>query len=187
MAETLLPRVPRDQLSEDARMAWDALNELTGTPTFVDVFANAPELLEFAMVHFYQNIFFNGRVGEKHKQLARLRLSMNHGCRTCNQQNLPGVASAGYTPEQIDAMWRQDYSAFTEDEAAVMELADEVALNNADGELTPELYAKLKRHFSDAEILELGLCLATIVGLVKLSFTFGLVEKEGYCEFGKKN
>ncbi len=187
MAETLLPRVPRDQLSEGAKMAWDALNELTGTPEFVDVFANAPELLDFAMVQFYQNIFFEGRVGDKHKQLARLRLSMNHGCATCNRQNVPGVASAGYTPEQIDAMWRQDYSGFSEDEAAVMELADEVALNNPDGELTPELYAKLKRHFSVAEILELGLCLAMIVGLVKLSFTFGLVEKEDYCEFGKEN
>lgn len=183
MSETLLTRVPRDQLNDGQRMAWDALNALTGTPTFVDVFAKAPELLDFAMVQFYQNIFFNGRVGEKHKQLSRLRLSMNHGCRTCNLQNLVGVAGIGYSQAQIDAMWRQDYSSFTEDEQAVMELADEIALNNDQGKLTPELHAKLKRHFSDEEILELGLCLAVIVGLVKLSFTFGLVEKEPYCKF----
>jgi len=184
MSETLLTRVPRDELSEGARMAWDALNELTGTPTFVDVFAKAPELLDFAMVAFYQKLFFGGRVGEKHKQLARLRLSMNHGCRTCNLQNVVGVANVGYSQEQIDAMWRQDYSGFSEDEQAVMELADEIALNNDQGELTPELHAKLKRHFSDEEILELGMCLAVIVGLVKLSFVFGLVEKEPYCKFG---
>jgi len=184
MSETLLTRVPRDELSEGARMAWDALNELTGTPTFVDVFAKAPELLNFAMVEFYQKLFFDGRVGEKHKQLARLRLSMNHGCRTCNLQNVVGVSSVGYSQEQIDAMWRQDYSGFSEDEQAVMELADEIALNNDQGELTPELHAKLKRHFSDEEILELGMCLAIIVGLVKLSFVFGLVEKEPYCKFG---
>lgn len=184
MSETLLPRVPRDDLSESQRMAWDALNELTGTPTFVDVFAQAPELLDFAMVQFYQKIFFEGRVGEKHKQLSRLRLSMNHGCRTCNLQNLIGVANVGYSQEQIDAMWRQDYSSFSEDEQAVMELADEIALNNDQGKLTPELHAKLKRHFSDEDILELGMCLAVIVGLVKLSFVFGLVEKEDYCRFG---
>ncbi len=59
-----------------------------------------------------------------------------------------------------------------------------IALNNAHGELTPDLHAKLKRHFSEQDILELGLCLAVIVGLVKLSFAFGLVEKEPYCEFG---
>jgi alkylhydroperoxidase family enzyme len=184
MSETLLTRVPREELSDGARMAWDALNELTGTPTFVDVFAQAPELLDFAMVQFYQNIFFDGRVGEKYKQLSRLRLSMNHGCRTCNLQNLIGVGGIGYSQEQIDAMWRKDYSSFSEDEQAVMELADELALNNPHGELTPELHAKLRRHFDEAEILELGLCLSVIVGLVKLSFAFGLVEKEDYCEFG---
>lgn len=186
MSETLLTRVPPDQLSPNHRMAWDALNELTGMPAFVDVFAKAPELLDFAMVQFYQNIFFDGRVGETYKQLSRLRLSMNHGCRTCNLQNLIGVANIGYSQEQIDAMWRQDYSLFSEDEQAVMELADEIALNNEHGKLTPELHAKLKRHFGDEEILELGLCLAVIVGLVKLSFTFGLVEKESYCQFGNQ-
>ena len=184
MAETLLSRVPPDQMSDGARMAWNALNELTGEPTFVEVFAKAPELLNFAMVDFYQKIFFEGRVGEKHKQLARLRLSMNHGCRTCNLQNLAGVAGLGFSQEQIDAMWRQDYAGFSEDEQAVMELADEIALNNDHGKLTPALHARLRRHFSDEEILELGLCLAVIVGLVKLSFAFGLVEKEAYCEFG---
>lgn len=183
MSETLLARVPPDQMSEGARGAWKALNELTGEPTFVEVFAKAPELLNFAMVEFYQKIFFEGRVGEKHKQLARLRLSMNHGCRTCNLQNLVGVAELGYEQERIDAMWRQDYSSFSEDEQAVLELADEIALNNEQGKLTKTLHEKLKRHFSDEEILELGLCLAVIVGLVKLSFAFELVEKEPYCKF----
>jgi len=89
------------------------------------------------MVQFYQNIFFDGRVGQKHKQLSRLRLSMNHGCRTCNLQNLSGVSELGYSQEQIDAMWRQDYTGFSEDEQAVMELADEIALNNADGTTHP--------------------------------------------------
>jgi alkylhydroperoxidase family enzyme len=186
MSETLMKRVPREELSEGARMAWDTLNELTGTPTFVDVFAQAPELLEFAMVHFYQNIFFEGRVSERYKQLSRLRLSMNHGCRTCNLQNLMGVANVGYSQAQIDAMWRQDYSSFSEDDQAVMELADVLALNNEHGELSPELHAKLSRHFSEEDILELALCLSVIVGLVKLSFAFGLVEKEEYCQIGSQ-
>lgn len=184
MAETLLHRMPQEQMPENARLAWNALRELSGDATFVEVFANAPELLDFAMVKFYQDIFFQGRVAEKYKQLARLRLSMNHGCRTCNLQNVIGVANVGYSQQQIDAMWRQDYSGFPEDEQAVMQLADEIALNNDQGKLTPELHARLKQHFSEEDILELGLCLAIIVGLVKLSFVFGLVEKEPYCQFG---
>ena len=183
MPDTPLARVSRDQMPEGAQAAWDALKALTGEATFVEVFAKAPELLDFTMVKFYQDIFFSGRVAERYKQLARLRLSMNHGCRTCNLQNLVGVAESGYSQEQIDAMWRQDYAGFAADEQAVMELADEIALNNDQGRLTPDLHAKLRRHFSDEDILELGLCLAVIVGLVKLSFVFGLVQKEDYCRF----
>ncbi len=184
MTDTILPRVPREDMTEAAGMAFDALVELSGDATFVEVFAKAPELLNFAMVDFYQKLFFEGRVVEKYKQLSRLRLSMNHGCRTCNLQNVKGVAGFGYSQKQIDDMWQGDYSSFSEDEQAVMELADEIALNNREGEYTPALHAKLKRHFSDGDILELAMCLGVIVGLVKLSFTLGLVQKESYCEFG---
>jgi alkylhydroperoxidase family enzyme len=171
-------------MSEGIGMAWDALHELSGDATFVEVFANAPEVLNFAMVDFYQKLFFEGTVDERYKQLARLRLSMNHGCRTCNLQNVKGVAGFGYSQQQIDDLWTGDYSSFKEDEQAVMELADEIALNNREGEYTQALHQKLKRYFSDADILELAMCLGVIVGLVKLSFTLGLVQKESYCEFG---
>jgi alkylhydroperoxidase family enzyme len=184
MADTLLPRLAREEMSEDAAAARDALYELSGDATFVEVFARAPELLNFAMVDFYQKLFFEGRVAEKYKQLARLRLSMSHGCRTCNSQNVPSVSAFGYSDEQIAAMWVQDYSGFPEDEQVAMELADEIALDNRAGELTPGLYERLQRHFSIEDILELSMCMGVIVGLVKLSFTLGLVDKEEYCEFG---
>lgn len=184
MTDTILPKVPREEMTDDAKAAFDALKELSGDATFVEVFARAPELLNFAMVDFYQKLFFGGRVVEKYKQLSRLRLSMNHGCRTCNLQNVKGVAGFGYSQAQIDAMWKGDYSSFSEDEQAVMELADEIALNNREGEYTPALHEKLRRHFSDEDILELAMCLGVMVGLVKLSFTLGLVQKESYCEFG---
>ena len=186
MTDTILPKVAREDMSEDIGMAWDALHGLSGDATFVEVFAKAPEVLNFAMVDFYQKLFFEGRVHERYKQLARLRLSMNHGCRTCNLQNVKGVAGVGYSQQQIDDLWQGDYSSFSEDEQAVVELADEIALNNREGEYTQPLHEKLKRHFSDEDILELAMCLGVIVGLVKLSFTLGLVQKETYCEFGTK-
>lgn len=184
MSNTILPRVPRDEMTDAAGGAFDALHALSGDATFVEVFASAPELLEFAMVDFYQKLFFDGRVDERYMQLSRLRLSMNHGCRTCNLQNVKGVAGLGYSEAQIEAMWSGDYTSFSEDETAVMELADEIALNNREGEYSPELHEKLRRHFSVEEILNISLCLGVIVGLVKLSFTLGLVQKESYCEFG---
>jgi alkylhydroperoxidase family enzyme len=184
MSDTLLRKVAPEDMNEGARAAYDALTELTGDATFVSVFAQAPELLNFAMVEFYQKLFFEGRVSDKYMQLGRLRMSMSHGCRSCNLQNVPMIKAIGYSDEQVDAMWAQDYSGFPEDEAAVMQLADQIALDNRDGKLTPELFEKLKRHFSEEEILSISMCMGVIVGLVKMSFALGLVMKESYCEFG---
>lgn len=184
MSNTLFKRVAPEDMSEGARAAYQALYDLTGDATFVEVFAQTPELLDFAMVEFYQKLFFEGRVANKYMQLGRLRMSMSHGCKSCNMQNVPMIKEIGYSDEQVDAMWAQDYSGFPEDEVAVMELADQIALDNKDGQVTPEMFAKLRRHFSEEEILNICMCLGVIVGLVKMSFATGLVIKESYCEFG---
>ena len=93
MADTPITRIPRDRLDSSWQQAWDMLDGLTGEPAFIEAMANAPELLNFAMVEFYQKIFFGGRVPEKYKQLVRLRLSLAHGCRSCNLQNTAGLKS----------------------------------------------------------------------------------------------
>jgi len=183
MADTLLERTPRDKLSGDARMAWDMLNKLTEEPTFVEVFANAPELLDFVMQRFYGDIFFAGRVDQKYKQLARLRLSQIHGCRTCNRQNVPAALESGVSQAQVDAMNEGDYSSFSEAEAAVLQFAEQMALTNTEGRLDEDLYARLSRHFSTAEICELGTVMAVVGGFAKLSFVMDLVEREDYCPF----
>ena len=49
MADTQLKRIPREELPEEFQMAWDGLNGLTGEATFVEVFAQAPDVLRFVM------------------------------------------------------------------------------------------------------------------------------------------
>jgi alkylhydroperoxidase family enzyme len=184
MVTTPLARVPRAQLHDAAAQAWDALNALTGEPAFVEAFANAPELLDFVMRQFYGNIFFAGRVPERYKQLARLRLSLIHGCRTCNRQNRPGALAAGFTQAQIDALAQAENGPFTDAEKAVVALAERMALTHHEGRLDPGLYRRLRAHFDDAQICELGTVMAVIGGFAKLAFVFELVEREPYCPFG---
>ncbi len=184
MADTLMGRIPRAALPPALHPAWDTLNGLTGEPAFVEVFAQNPAMLNFVMSDFYGRIFFGGQVAERYKQLARLRLSMTHGCRTCNKQNVPGALAAGITPAQIEAIGDYENGPFSEAEKAVLAYADQVALTNMQGELTPALYQRLRAHFSDADVCELGIVLAVISGLAKLAFVLGLVEREPYCPFG---
>jgi len=183
MADTPLTRMPRAHLPQDFHLAWDTLNRLTGEPTFVEVFAQAPEVLDFVMNDFYADLFFAGRVDNRYKQLARLRLSLLHGCRTCNKQNVPGALEAGITQGQIDAIEHYERGPFSDAEKAVLRFAEQVALTNMDGEMSDELYAELREHFSDADVCELGTVMAVIAGMAKLSFVMRLVEKEPYCPF----
>ncbi|MEM9169381.1 MAG: carboxymuconolactone decarboxylase family protein [Pseudomonadota bacterium] len=183
MVDTPLSRIPRDQLPEEFGLAWDTLNGLTGEPAFVEAFANAPDVLRFVMGDFYAKLFFGGRVDGKYKQLARLYLSMTHGCATCNKQNVPGSLEAGVSEEQIAAITDYENGPFDEAEKAVLKYAAQVALTNPDGRVGADLYAALRQHFDDGQICELGTVMAVISGMAKLSFVLDLVEKEAYCEF----
>jgi alkylhydroperoxidase family enzyme len=183
MSETLFTRTPRDKLPEKFHLAWDTLNKLTAEPAFVEVFASNPDMLEFVMNQFYMGVFFGGKVDQRYKQLVRLKLSLLHGCRTCNKQNVPGALASGITQAQVDAMDRFETGPFTDAEKAVIAYADEVALTNAEGRMTPALFQRLRAHFSEADILELGVTMAIISGMAKLSFVLDLVEKETYCPF----
>ena len=184
MADTLMTRIRRDELPQPLHVAWDTLNKLTGEPTFVEVFAQNPAMLDFVMNQFYGQIFFAGQVDQRYKQLARLRLSTLHGCRTCNKQNVPGALAAGITQAQVDAIGDFEHGPFTDAEKAVLAYAEQVALTNMDGKLTPQLYARLRAHFSDSDLCELGVVMAVISGMAKLAFVLDLVEREPYCPFG---
>ena len=183
MPTTLLSRIPRQQLDPRWQKAWDTLNGLTGSATFVEVFAQAPEVLDFVLDSFYGRLFFGGTVAQRYKQLARLKLSLLHGCRTCNRQNVPGALDAGFTPEHIEALSMGNDAPFTAAERAVIAYAAAVSLTNMEGRLSPVLLAQLRNHFSDAQILELGTVMAVICGMAKLSFVLDLVDREDYCPF----
>ena len=183
MGNTQLKRISREELAEEFQIAWDGLDGLTGDPTFVEVFAQAPEVLRFVMNEFYVKLFFGGNVEQRYKQLVRLKLSLVHGCRTCNKQNVPGALEAGIGQVQIDAMDDYDNGPFSEADRAVLKFADQMVLTNMDGDMDEQLYAALSAHFSDADICELGTVMAIIAGMAKLSFILHVVEREAYCPF----
>ena len=183
MTATPLERIPPAEMPESLQQVWRALYDLTGDATFVEVFAQAPAMLNFVMQQFYGDIFFGGRVDERYKQLARLRLSQIHGCATCNKQNVPGAKRAGFSDEQIAAMESPTAERFSDAELAVLAFAERMALTNHDGKMDEKLYASLSASFSDAEICELGTVMAVIGGMAKLSFVMQLVEREDHCPF----
>ena len=145
------------------------------------MFASHPELYRWYTQSFYGEVFHGGLVPLRIKELVRLRLSTVHGCRFCNQGNRVDAMAAGLTAADIDALDDYPASSLGADEKAALRLADQMLLTNPGGELDEELYNELRRHFTDAQILELGVVLGVLAGMAKFLFAFDLVAKETSC------
>jgi hypothetical protein len=66
----------------------------------------------------------------------------------------------------------------------VLALADEMALANMAGEVTPALAAELRRFFAEPEMVELAMVAAVLTGMAKMLFVFDLVSREATCPIG---
>jgi len=181
MPDPLLARVPRAAMSERLQRDFDASVALRDDATLIEVGANAPELLEWYRDSFYAKLFYGGRVDVRTKELLRYRLSMTHGCAYCNRGNSKAALKAGVTEAQLARIMREDDPVFDAKDRAVLQLADQIAMTNMHGTLTPPLYQALKPFFDDAQIFELGMVAGMLTGMAKFIFVYDLVEKEANC------
>ena len=181
MTGTPMHCIEPEEMPDDIRAAFDHSMALRGDATFFQVFANHPELYRWYTGSFYGEIFRGGLVPRRIKELVRLRLSTVHGCRFCNQGNRVDALEAGLTDTDIDALTDYESSSLAPAEKAALRLADQMLLTNPGGQLGPALYADLREHFSDAEILELGVVLGVLAGMAKFLFAFDLVAREPDC------
>ena len=181
MPDPELSRIAVDDLPEALRAAHERSLALRGDATFFEIFGHHPVLYRWYTESFYGDVFRGGLVDRRVKELARLRLSTTHGCRFCNQGNRVDAIEAGLSEDDLVAVEDYENSTLTAAEKAALRLADQLVLTNPNGQLTADLYNDLANHFTDAEILELGLVLGVLSGMAKFMFAFDLVEREPNC------
>jgi len=75
-----MKRLPREELSPELTALYDECMREAGDTRFIEVGANAPELLDWYFNSFYKRVFYEGRVDVRTKELLRLKLSKTHGC-----------------------------------------------------------------------------------------------------------
>lgn len=185
MPDPAVPPIPRDQLPEDLKPLYDTGLERTGDATIIQVMAQQPDILRWYFGEFYDGLFYNkhpgARVDVRTKELLRLKLSKQHGCQFCNRFNTVEALAAGITQEQVDAIFDISSPVWTEKDRGVLALAEEMMLQNMEGQLTPELHARLRRHYDDGQIIEIGFVAAVLTGVAKWIFTFDMVNREETC------
>jgi AhpD family alkylhydroperoxidase len=176
-----LAKQPRDALPSHMQRAFDEAEALHGDTTFISVFGNSPAAFDWYIERFYNEFFYSGRIPRPIAELVRLRLANLHGCAFCNRSDTKAALAAGVTQDQVDALADYERGPFSEPERAALALADVMALTNPAGMITPELYSRLRRHFSDGQLVELGVIMGVLSGMAKMVFAFDLVEKAEVC------
>jgi uncharacterized peroxidase-related enzyme len=137
---------------------------LRGKPGNVQkALAHRPEMLK-AFLPFYGSV---GRsLDRKLYELIYLRVSFINGCRYCTQHHLASSKRAGLTSEDWAALKAGNYSRFTEKERAALNYIEK--LTRAPHEITDGDFNELKKHFSDAEIVDVHM----LAGLANLTNRF---------------
>lgn len=109
------------------------------------------------------------------RELLRLRIAFHNQCRSCMAMRYADGVDDGVTEDLVCSL-EKPYEApdLTEAERVALRYADLMATNHL--AIDDALYAKLKKHFSEKEIVELGTVCAICVGFGRLSATWDMVE-----------
>ena len=83
-----------------------------------------------------------------------------------------GARQAGLTEEKIAALDTLESEKFTPRERAAIRFAELMAADHL--KIDDAFFAELKRHFSNAEIVELGVSVALNLGLGRLNAVLGI-------------
>jgi len=125
--------------------------------------AHRPEMLKNFLA-FYASV---GRsLDRKLYEMIYLRVSLINGCHYCQQHHVASSKRVGLTPEDWKALKDGSYARFSEKEQIALAYAEK--LTRASREITDADFEKLKKHFSDEEIVDLHL----LVGLANLTNRF---------------
>ena len=126
----------------------------TGTPgNWWTVFNIVPDAFEHTTEGFRFYRSPNRKLSAKHREFGQIRAGYAVGSQFVFSQHCKAGRNAGISEEQIAAIPHWSVSdLFSEEERAVLAYTDDLVLQG--GRVSDGVFAEMKKHFSDAAILE---------------------------------
>jgi AhpD family alkylhydroperoxidase len=168
--------VPADQglfVKVSRRLARRKIAQLTGRETEtmlapLDAYARAPRLL-FGIAMLEEATAKLNRMPERLKVLAELKAATLTECEYCIDIGSQIAHLAGVSEQQLLALPHyRDSALFSDEEKLVLDYA--VGMSSTPVSVSDELFAKLRAHFDDAQIVEL----TNIIALENMRGRFNL-------------
>jgi AhpD family alkylhydroperoxidase len=154
-------------------------------PRVVSLMTRSP--LGIAWVEYWNKLLYQGVLPHKLKEMCRIKISVAHQCGYCSTVRSNVAKVEGLTEDMINDL--VDYSGsarFSAREKAALHYADlfkqgEHAIDK------DQVYGDLAKHFSDEEIIELGLFCAEVDGVGKFVKSLNVLSWEEACELNPKD
>ena len=134
-----------------------------------------------AWVECWNKVLYEGVLPHKLKEMCRIRISVAHQCGYCSTVRSNVAKEEGLTEAMINDLFDYENSPhFTPREKAALHYADlfkqgEHAIDK------DEVYTDLQKHFSDEEIIELGMLCAQTDGVGKFVKSLEVLSWEDAC------
>jgi AhpD family alkylhydroperoxidase len=158
----------------------------TGAPDPRVVSVMTRSKLGIAWVEYWNKLLYHGILPHKLKEMCRIKISVAHQCGYCSTVRSNVAKAEGLTEDMINDLF--DYAGskhFTPREKAALHYAGlfkqgEHAIDK------DEVYTDLAKHFSDEEIIELGLFCAETDGVGKFVKSLNVLSWEEACELNPR-
>jgi alkylhydroperoxidase family enzyme len=137
----------------------------------VEVWAYQPKMMS-GMGKFQQAVRKAHGVDERIKNLVELKGAQMIGCEFCLDLGSQICRNSGFSDEELLAVTRYRHSdLFTEREKTALDYA--VAVMRTPVEVTDELFGRMRKHFSDEQMVEIT-ALLTVVNLDRFNAAFAI-------------
>lgn len=109
-------------------------------------------------------------------ELVRLRVAFHNQCRSCMAIRYTDAVNAGVTEELVCSLENPMAADNLSDaEKAAIAYGEMMSTNHL--AIDDEVYENLRKHFTEAQIVELGATVALFVGFGRLAATWHMVEE----------
>jgi alkylhydroperoxidase family enzyme len=144
----------------------------------VEIWARQPKMMS-GMGKFQQAVRKGDSVDERLKYMIELKGAQMIGCEFCVDLGSQICRNSGFSDEELLALPRYRKSdLFTEREKLALDYT--VAVMRTPVEVTDELFARMKEHFTDEQLVEIT-ALLTVVNVDRFNAAFG-VGSAGFSE-----
>ncbi len=138
-------------------------------------FAHCPEQA-LGLMQFGRALKNGRHLPERLVELVRLRIAFFNQCRSCMAIRYADAVAEGVTESLVCSLERpQESSDLSAAEKAAIQYGELLATDHL--AIGDDTFAELRRYFSEAEIVELGMTAAFFVGFGRLAATWHMVEE----------